>query len=80
MNDTTEKKLTLHEHLTRLKVDLERSELIWLGGKVSRMFKEKYPDEQLKKVYRPNDRGKHIAAGLGYDERVIPIIDELIQL
>ncbi len=75
-----ERKLTLSEWLTKLHLDLERSEVQWLSREVSRKFQELYPDEPLKKVYRPNDRGKSISIGYGYDERIVPILDELIQL
>lgn len=77
MIDTTTK-LTLKEYLTILQVDLDRSQLMWLAGKVSQKFKEQYPDTKPTKVYRPNDRGKFIAIGNGYDDRVIPIIEELV--
>ncbi len=75
-----ERKLTLSEWLTKLHLDLERSEVQWLSREVSRKFQELYPDEPLKKVYRPNDRGKSISIGYGYDNRIVPILDELIQL
>ncbi len=75
-----ERKLTLSEWLTKLHLDLERSEVQWLSREVSKKFQELYPDEPLKKVYRPNDRGKSISIGYGYDNRIVPILDELIQL
>ncbi len=76
----TERKLTLSEWLTKLHLQLERSEIQWLSREVSKRFHSRYPDEPLKKVYRPNDRGKSISIGYGYDERIVPILDELIQL
>ncbi len=74
----TTTKLTLKEYLTILQVDLDRSQLMWLAGKVSTRFKELYPDIKPTKVYRPNDRGKFISMGRGYDDRVIAIIEELV--
>ncbi len=76
----TERKLTLSEWLTKLHLDLDRNEIQWLSREVSKKFQELYPDEPMKKVYRPNDRGKSIAIGYGYDNRIVPILDELIQL
>ncbi len=76
----TERKLTLSEWLTKLHLDLDRNEIQWLSREVSKKFQELYPDEPLKKVYRPNDRGKSISIGYGYDNRIVPILDELIQL
>ncbi len=76
----TERKLTLSEWLTKLHLDLDRNEIQWLSREVSKKFQELYPDEPMKKVYRPNDRGKSISIGYGYDNRIVPILDELIQL
>ncbi len=80
MIDTTTKRLTLAEHLTGLNVDLERSDFQWLSTKVAKEYREQYPDEELKKVYRKNQKGKQISVGYGYDEKVLDIIDELLQL
>lgn len=80
MTYTAEKKLTVNEWLKANDLELDKNEVIWLSTQVARKFREMYPDEQLKKVYRPNDRGKHVAVGYGYDDRAVGIMKDLIEM
>lgn len=80
MIDTTEKKLTVNEWLKKNDLDLDKNEVIWLSTQVARKFRELYPDEPPKKVYRPNDRGKYVAVGYGYDDRALSIMNDFIEM
>lgn len=69
------KVLTLNEWLTEIH---DNKNLQRLSTYVANEYRQRYPDFQLKKVYRKNQKGKWIAVGLGYDDRVLHILEELI--
>ena len=77
---TETKKKTISEWLTEVDLALDKNEVIWLSTKVAQEFRKRYPDEDLRKVYRPNSRGKHVQVGYGYDDRIMELIGLFIEL